>query len=280
MRCGIDCLLSTVHDPHGHLLPAIQRWSPALEAYGAVYVTVTTATDEGVLRELRGRGVEVETAATGLIGESRRRALHAGYAAKHTRFLYCDFDRWLHWICHFTDELKNLPHCIARCDPSPWYVCLGRSTRAFATHPTVQRLAEGATNRALSLAVGQRIDATAGACWLSQEGAELVLAGSSEPTNATDLEWPALIHRADPRRLASIVVEGLEFETAGSAASAIAAAGGRTAWMRATYDRPEVWAARLRLAADAVAALARVLSEPTGDTRLPPMPSVSHPPKR
>jgi hypothetical protein len=59
----------------------------------------------------------------------------------------------------------------------------------------------------------------------------------------------------------------LEFETAEFAADAVVASGGPAAWVRATYDRPEVWAARLRLAADAVDALARVLGERTGDTR-------------
>ncbi len=59
----------------------------------------------------------------------------------------------------------------------------------------MQRVAEGATNRAASLALGRRLDATAGACWLDRSGAEIVLAGSVEETNATDLEWPALVNR-------------------------------------------------------------------------------------
>ena len=53
--------------------------------------------------------------------------------------------------------------------PRPWYVCLGRTRRAFATHPYVQRTTERATNRAASLALGRRLDATAGACWLTRD---------------------------------------------------------------------------------------------------------------
>ena len=129
-----------------------------------------------------------------------------------------------------------------------------------AEHPPVQRVAEGATNRALSLLVGRRLDATAGACWLAREGAELVLRESIEATNATDLEWPALVHRSDPRRLAFVATEGLEFETAAFHPDEVAAAGGEAAWVRARYERPEVWLDRLRLAADSVAAACRVLS--------------------
>jgi hypothetical protein len=103
------------------------------------------------------------------------------------------------------------------------------------------------------------MDATAGACWLSPEGAGLVLRESVEETNATDLEWPALIHRADPRRLAFLALEGLAFETAAFFPAEVAAAGGEAAWVRHRYERPEVWQDRLRLAADSVAALCRVL---------------------
>jgi hypothetical protein len=125
----------------------------------------------------------------------------------------------------------------------------------------VQRSAERATNRALSLLAGRPLDAVAGACWLSGEGAALILRQSTEPTNATDLEWPALILRADPARLAFLRCEGLEFETAAFHLEEVAAAGGGAAWVRARYDQPEVWRDRLRLAADSVAAACRVLGE-------------------
>ena len=154
----------------------------------------------------------------------------------------------------FPEELRGLPGRPRRAPPAaPWYACLGRTRRAFQTHPYVQRVAEGATNRA-SLALGRRLDATAGACWLDRSGAEIVLAGSVEETNATDLEWPALIYRGGggggggggPRaRVAYVATEGLEFETAEFYAPEIAALGGREAWERAHYERPEVWRACL-----------------------------------
>ncbi|MCC6314460.1 MAG: hypothetical protein IT337_10655, partial [Thermomicrobiales bacterium] len=51
------------------------------------------------------------------------------------------------------------------------------------------------------------------------------------------------------------------FETAALHPDEIAAAGGLDAWLSAVYDRPAAWAARLRLAADSTAALARVLAD-------------------
>jgi hypothetical protein len=222
-------------------------------------VTVTDATDRAVASALRGLGVRVVGGANRQVGAARRRALRTAFEAGHATFLYCDFDRWLHWLGSFPEELAALPGRLLRRRPHPWYACLGRTPRAFATHPYVQRLAEGATNHAVSRALGRRLDATAGACWLARAGAEIVLPASREATNATDLEWPALVFRAAPRRLTYLATEGLEFETAEYYAAEVRVAGGPAAWQRAHYERPAVWHDRLRLAAASVGALARVL---------------------
>ncbi len=254
----MTALAATLHDPEGRLLPALRERVDRLAGYRRVCVAATEATDAQVVALLRDRGVIV-VPGDARVGEARRAALR-GAVGDGNAILACDFDRWLHWAGRFPEELAATPARLARRRPPPWYACLGRTARAFATHPAVQRAAEGATNRALSLALGRRLDATAGACWLAPAGAALVLRESVEATNATDLEWPALVYRTDPRRLAFLAVEGLEFETAAFFAEEVAAAGGEAAWVRDRYDRPEVWRDRLRLAADSVAAACRVLS--------------------
>ncbi len=256
-------LLSTLHDPQGRLHPALEARGAALAPdagrYEAVYVTVTDATHPAVTVALEARGVGVTGGKNDRVGTARRLALRTAYEAGHETFLYCDFDRWLHWEGRFPGELAPLPGRLPAGARAPWYFCLGRTRRAFDSHPRVQRSAEGATNRAASLALGRRLDAVAGACFMTRDGAGAVLPHSVAETNATDLEWPALVYRADRRRLGYVPTEGLEFETAEFYAPEIAARGGRAAWERAHYDRPEVWNTRLRLAADSVAALCRVL---------------------
>lgn len=258
----MTALAGTLHDPRGDLLPALRERAPLLRGYTGVYLATTAATDPRLPAFLAERGAVV-VPGDARIGVARRTALAAAVAGDDGGagdVLACDFDRWLHWAGRFPEELAGLPVRLARRRPALWYACLGRTARAFATHPPVQRVAERATNRALSLAVGRRLDATAGAAWLAREGAAAVLRGSVAKTAATDLEWPALIHRADPRRLVGLATEGLEFETAAFWPEAeVAAAGGRDAWVRDRYERPEVWLARLRLATDSVAALCRVL---------------------
>ena len=200
----------------------------------------------------------------GQTGEGRRAALRAAGDA-FPDCLSCDLDRWLHWATAWPRELAALPARIARLrkrGPTPWYVCLGRTGRAFRTHPAAQRLPEAATNRALTRAAGRPLDAVAGAAWLTPEAVTLILSESVEPTASTDLEWPALILRRDPARLYGLRCEGLEWETPDFHPAAIAAAGGLDAWVRATFDTPAMWAARLDLAAASTVALTRVLSEP------------------
>ena len=263
--------MTTLHDPRGVSLTLLDLGpdpvTTALESYPLVVVAMTPTTDARVNTRLQQLGVHVIPG--GQVGEGRRAALMAAGADQLACFS-CDFDRWLHWARFWPDELAALPARVARLGGgrriAPWYVCLGRTARAFATHPAAQRLPETATNRALWAATGRRLDAVAGAAWLTPEAVEIILAGSREPTAATDLEWPALILRHDPGRLRDLRCEGLEWETPDFHAAEIAAAGGVQPWTRATFDTPAMWAARLRLAAASGAALERVLA---GESKIP-----------
>jgi hypothetical protein len=263
-------LVATLHDPRGVFLPLIDRdlaaVTTALGSYPLVVIASSPATDARLTTRLAQLGAHVVPG--GQAGEGRRAALMAA-GGDQSAYFSCDFDRWLHWVHFWPQELAALPARVARLGSkriSPWYVCLGRTARAFATHPAAQRLPETATNRALSAAAGRHLDAAAGAAWLTPEGVEIILAGSAEPTAATDLEWPALILRREPSRLRGLRCEGLEWETPDFHAAEIAAAGGLAAWTRATFDTPTMWAARLRLAAASGAALERVLA---GEPNIP-----------
>jgi hypothetical protein len=267
--------VATLHDPQGVFLALIdvdlEAVSTALGTYSLVVVATSPATDARVTDRLEQLGAYVVPG--GQAGEGRRAALKAAGADRSTYFS-CDFDRWLHWAGFWPDELAGLPERVASVGGkriSPWYVCLGRTAHAFATHPAAQRLPETATNRALSAAAGRPLDAAAGAAWLTSEAVEIILAGSHEPTAATDLEWPALILRHDPSRLRGLRCEGLEWETPDVHAEEIAAAGGLAPWTRAIYDTPTMWAARLRLAAASGAALERVLSGEPGHGMVSPL---------
>jgi hypothetical protein len=257
--------VATLHDPQGVFLPLIDHElaavTTALGSYSLVAIATTPSTDARLTTRLAQLGAHIVPG--GQAGEGRRAALTAA-GRDQSAYFSCDFDRWLHWVRFWPQELAALPARVARLGSgkriAPWYVCLGRTARAFATHPAAQRLPETATNRALSAAARRSLDAAAGAAWLTLEAAEHILAGSREPTAATDLEWPALILREDLSRLQGLRCEGLEWETPDVHAAEIISAGGLAAWTRGTFDTPAMWAARLRLAAASGTALERILT--------------------
>jgi hypothetical protein len=253
-------LAATLHDPDGRYLEHLRRTSAHLESYLGVVVAFTRGTSPAVIGHLQAAGARTLEVDSGQIGTARRAALHAARAASESSpILSCDFDRWLHWASTYPDELRALPRLATAQRPDRTYVCIGRTRRAFTTHPQAQQWPEAATNHALSLVAGHAVDAVAGGTWLSPNGAEIVLRDSIEMTAATDLEWPALVLKCDPDGVGAIFVEGLEFETATFHQEDVLAAGGREEWIRLKYDRPDVWEQRLRLAVDSVAALNRVL---------------------
>jgi hypothetical protein len=255
-------LVSTHHDPDGLALPFLElpAVTDTLMSYPAIIVAITPDTDQRVTGRLQALGAHIVSG--GQTGQGRRAALAA--APPYLSVFACDFDRWLHWAIAWPQELAELSQRVARLGrgrATPWYVCLGRTARAFATHPPVQRLPEAATNRVLSLAAARPLDAVAGAAWITPEAAAIVLAESIEVTASNDLEWAGLILRRDRDRLRGLRCEGLEWETPDFHTDAVAAAGGRAAWIRTFYDTPAMWATRLRLAANSATALERVLAE-------------------
>jgi hypothetical protein len=258
LQKSAPALVTTVHDPDGRLLRFVSRSLEALSHYGAIYAFITNQTDLRLVEALNGLGAHVDVGPTGAPGDGQRRALAAAFHGGHAELFVCDFDRWLHWHGAYPDELAVLPQRIVSEHATAWYICLGRTERAFATHPMAQVLPESLTNRALSVMAGTCLDATAGGAWIRSEAAHLILTGSTATSKATDLEWPGLVLSVDKSRVQGAFLEGLEFETADAYSDEIAAGGSREAWIRETYDRPKVLRDRAQLAADSIAALIRV----------------------
>lgn len=250
-------LVATVHDPEGRFLDLARRSGASLAHYSASYFRATPTTDLNLLKFLHEFG-HVTVGEANQIGQSRREVLRQARSNGAEAILYCDFDRWLHWEENHQTELEGLTAAIQRTHSDKSYVCLGRTERAFGTHPRVQRRTEEFSNGIISLLVGQELDATAGACWLTARAADLILSASIETSNATDLEWPALVAVRDRSLLGGLRLDGLEFETATFHRREIAAAGGLDSWLAATYERPEVWEGRLGLMTASVRAALRV----------------------
>lgn len=258
MSTGSSVALAvTVHQPDERLAGVIETFLPALAArYAALVAFCSCETHPTVLSLLEHQGAAVrvnDRPASSIhgIGPVRRATIRLGLEAGTTHLQMCDFDRALHWAAHWPEEMTSVVDDTSHYD----LLVLGRTERAWATHPPYQTETEPLFNKVFALATGQPWDVGAGSRGLSRRAAELLLEISQEMTVGIDAEWPLLLMHREGFRVGHRRCEGLEFETADRFGPEIAAAGGYRAWEAQMSAAPHRWAFRLQVAqliADAV----------------------------
>lgn len=262
-------LASTMFDPEARMAGALSDSLRLLgQIYADMFVAVSRGTSEASLDLDKSSGAHVWATRPGMTGQSRREALSpaldAGYQVVH----YCDLDRVLHWVAKYPDELRQTVKTVRR----DGYTILGRTKRAMDTHPAAQLLTETLTNKIASLLLGKQVDVAAGSCGVSRRAGLLVLEHSRAPTNATDAEWPMIVHSLCPDELGYVEVEGLEFETTDYYQDEIRRAGSAEAWIAERYETPLQWRQRVELALASIEALVeakRLCSEPAAGQTAP-----------
>jgi hypothetical protein len=259
-------LAATHHDPEARLYEQTGRVLPALtRIFGGLAVYATRATQERSLALLAGQGAlvrrEPSGSTTGLheLGRSRRGALALALELGAPYILLCDFDRALHWAERYPDELARVVGRAGERD----FTVLGRTPRAFDSHPRNQRDTEAIVNNVYATVGGHAWDVTAAARALSRRAAAAILAGCPDESIGTDVSWPLFVARESGFTLDYIAAEGLEFETADRHAGEVAAAGGLERWIARLDADPRRWAQRLEIARIEVeAALPYMSDEP------------------
>jgi hypothetical protein len=248
-RPGV-ALAVTEHQPDERLADTIADRLPALTArYAAVTACCSSETHPTILDLLRRHGVSV-CVSSGIsgdiesIGHVRRQTIRLGLEAGTTHLQMCDFDRALHWVAAYPKELETVIAQIPDYD----LLVLGRTARAWSTHPAHQAETEPLFNKVFALVSGLSWDIGAGSRGISRSAAETLLAISQERTVGVDAEWPLLLLKRDGFRVGYRSCEGLEFETADRFAAEIEAAGGYGAWEAQMSSDPNHWVFRLRIA--------------------------------
>jgi hypothetical protein len=253
-------LASTHHDPEGLLNEQARRLLPRLrELYSQLVVTLTSATHPDTVALLRAHHVVVIDKADAAqdthrtLGRWRRRAVEVALQNQNSTHAHlCDFDRVLHWVEYYPDELCHTLAQLTQYD----FMVLGRTPRAFASHPRVQRDTESIINHAFRLAFGQAWDVTAASRGLSRRASETIVTGCDDDTIGNDCSWPLYLNRVDGFRLGYLATEGLEFETLDRFTPEVAAT-----WIGRMDHSLAEWARRLALAqveAESVAAYHKV----------------------
>jgi hypothetical protein len=254
-------LAATHHDPDGRLYAQTERMLPLLrDRYDALAITVTPTTTEATIALLRAGEAGLRVGETSWptghlhLGRWRRAAIEAALTrypeAKHIHF--CDLDRVLHWAEYYPEELDETIEDLQHFD----FCVLGRTLRAFESHPRAQCATEALANQAFALVWGDPWDVTAASRGLSNRAARLIVAQCDDDTVGSDCSWPLIIRRDRALSLGYWETDGLEFETLDRYGDEIAALGDAQAWIDRFDADPQQWLYRMDIArAEVVSAI-------------------------
>ena len=157
----------------------------------------------------------------------------------------------LHWAEYHPDELADTVHSL----PSAECMVIGRTDRAFASHPRTQRDTEAIVNGVFAQVSGKTWDVTAAARGLSRRAANAIIAGCAEESVGTDAAWPLFLARAGNFTLGYHATEGMEFETPDRYLDQVAELGSVAAWIQRLDNDVHEWVLRLEIARSEVAAM-------------------------
>ncbi len=248
----MDVTLAVIyHDPQGRLYEQIVRVLPVLtNIFGGLTVRASHVAYERSLALLASARALIERESSDRadkepkLGKFRRAAVALALRLNLPFIMYCDCDRVLHWAEWYPEELAVIAARVAKLDLS----VLGRTQRAFNSHPRVQRDTEAIVNHVFAGVSGHAWDVTAGARGLSRGVAEAILNGCPDEEISTDVSWPLYVQRTGGFSQGYIAVEGLEFETADRHSDQVTRAGGRAEWQAQLDADPARWVHRLNLA--------------------------------
>jgi hypothetical protein len=242
-------LISTLHDSVGWSIDPLREQAPLLgELYDRRVVVVTKMTSPAVVDALEASGwvlaLPKSNVGVDYISDSRRRVLRNGLNNSSDYAHLVDMDRILHWVTNYPSELREI---VARI-PDYDFTIIGRTARAFQTHPRNQVETEAIANKVFSLIYGRDVDITAASRGVSREAAEVILRYSRGRFFDTDSEWPTILLCGSSLKIGYVEAEGLEWETR-LKREKMTLPDGRRVDVKEYYEsNPESWVYRAMLA--------------------------------
>jgi hypothetical protein len=189
----------------------LQEIRPQLErVYESVIVSVPPDVNLEDVRTLQEQP-KVFVAVTPDWSWGRHLAVQHSLETSASHVHYADLDRILHWVETKPLEWQQTLEAIQRTD----CLIIGRTEKAFRTHPQALQQTETIVNLVFSHLLGRPVDLGAGSRGFSRRAVRFLMA-NSPPGRAlgTDAEWPILLHRAG-FVVDYLAVDGLEWESSG-----------------------------------------------------------------
>ncbi|MBN1120048.1 MAG: hypothetical protein JXJ17_03130 [Anaerolineae bacterium] len=239
-------VLATTWQPRGEL-PRLERLAGQLcDLYQSILVTVPPDTPSEVFDPLQAipgvEAIRVDDWRTG-----RHIAVFSALDAPTDAIQYADLDRLLHWIEAYPEELKQIAARIEAGGED--CLILGRTVRAWATHPRAMFETEALFNHTFSWIFNTPMDFGAGSRGLSRAAVEYLKEKSPPEAGcfALDAAWPLLLVDGG-FTLGHEEVEGLEWETPDHYLSTIADDEARQQAAETADDDPAFWRQRVYVA--------------------------------
>ena len=163
------------------------------------------------------------------------------------KILYIDFDRLIHWASSFPDELTNT----LKNNSDVEYLHIGRTSRAFETHPLTQRETESIINDFVSKILGfPETRDIISVCYLfTKELGEKLIKIKNNTKTGFYSTWPIILWKnASTNRY--IEVEGHEWETPDKFLKEITKIGYEE-WVK-KFQTSDEWKKRVRFLHDAM----------------------------
>jgi hypothetical protein len=211
-----NCILATtLHDPKLVLMKLMEPILPIIKnLFLNRIICCTPTTGEKVRNLLQTDGFEVITGFNmNQVNNYKltiQKALDYIKNSKIQKIFYIDFDRLIHWVNIYPDELSFIVKNPIEVD----YLHLGRTSRAFETHPLTQKETEGIINEIGSKILGfSEIKDIISVCFIiSKQLGEYIISLKNKTIAGFYSSWPIIFwNLAESKKY--IEVEGLEWET-------------------------------------------------------------------
>jgi len=247
-------LVSPLYDPDARLAKQVLNVGKKLFSIysGKIFVSISHNTSEDTEGALREAGIPFSVTAESIsLGQNYRRAIKGGLRLNPTHIHFVDFDRALHWVERFSEELLKVDKEIEK---RRGLVSFVRTRRAFESHPLIQRTTETAVNAIATEIAGIDVDIMSGSFGFDKKTAETIIGKSKRDDFGIYAEFLqiALKHKI---KITTIEVEGLEWETPDQFREKIEKEG-YLAWLNEFESLPE-WKKRVKLIEESAAVLTK-----------------------
>ncbi|MBD3196337.1 MAG: hypothetical protein GF317_14860 [Candidatus Lokiarchaeota archaeon] len=239
-------IASTLHEPEFRLKDVFQRTTAFIKRHiPHIYLSYTSQTSEEVVSALSNEGIICK------VTPNDDQVNTYNYAVKlcidnwkdniSKRIFYIDFDRLLHWINFYPEELIKIIGMVDEYD----FLHIGRTARAFETHPKTQKRTEGVINNLGSKVLEEKriIDIISVNFAFSKRLAKIIIDYSYSTAVGFYCTWPIILWK-NANNPSYVEVEGLEWETPDRFKHIISEIG-YDKWLN-DFQSPQEWEKRVR----------------------------------